>query len=313
MLDGRPFLPAAPAGPAPSYHQLRAPELAAVIGALAASPAAPRPDELADILEASYNQLMHFSPAELCALVSALAAWGAAPGEAWLERFEGRAYQACTDASGDQVATFVWGFAQLGHRPDLALDALLDAAADALPGYSPASMAGIVWALAKLEAPPPQAWAQALLRASRAQLLQFPPAELAKLLWGLAKLGLRPGAEWMGAFLAAAQVQLGGFGPKSLSLAVWALATLGYRPDRAWLQALERQAAAQVAQFGAQEMTCLLWGMAQLTQRRQEELLSSRLHGQQGFAELDFDVLQSPKLLGVIMSLRQGNGSCSSG
>ncbi len=312
MLDGRPFLPTAPVTLSPSYDQLRAPELAAVIGALAASPAPPSPDEVQDVLDASFHQLVHFSPAELCTAISALAAWGAAPGEAWLDRFENQTYRVSTDASEDQVATFIWGFAQLGHRPDLALDALLDAAGDAFGGYSPGSMASIVWALAKLEAPPPKEWAVALLHASYPKLQLFPPAELSKLLWGLAKLGLRPGAKWMAAYLAAAHAKLADFDPKSLSLAVWALATLGCRPEQPWLEALERRAAAQVGSFGAQEMTCLLWGLGQLTQRRQEELLASLLAGQQGFAELDFQVLQSPKLLGVIMSLRQGNGSGSS-
>jgi hypothetical protein len=315
MLDGRCMVPDTPSAPrSMCYNQLRSSELAAVINALAELPQPPPCEELVDLVSASYNQLMHFTAQELATTISALASWHHVPDDEWMERLEQQTYRCVTDANSDEIATYVWGFAQLGYSPQLVLDALLDAAQDGLEANSwkASSMASITWALGQMGAQPSKAWAHALLRASYVKLLSFAPSELAKLVWGLAKMNLRPNAKWVGAFLAAAQVSMPLFDPKSLSLTIWALATLSYRPAKEWMAVFERQVGSQVREFGAQEMTCLLWSLVAMTSGRQEPMDVTQA-GQEGFAALDYQVLQSSALLGVILNLRQGSWNSSSG
>eukprot|EP00878_Enallax_costatus_P019876 GHUV01020986.1.p1 GENE.GHUV01020986.1~~GHUV01020986.1.p1 ORF type:complete len:509 (+),score=166.94 GHUV01020986.1:458-1984(+) len=100
------------------------------------------------------------------------------------------------DSAG--LAMALWGFAQVGFRPEDAWwSAFWSATQDRLSGYSGQDLSLVMYACGKLKAKVPDAWLASYLAASCAVLRSLSPQQLTMSLWGLAGAGCQPDKAWL--------------------------------------------------------------------------------------------------------------------
>lgn len=141
----------------------------------------------------------------------------------------------------------------------------------------PASLADLVWSVAKLQYNPGKAWLNTFAATSLPLLSTFTPNQLAQVIWAFARLPYQPGQPWVDSFLCAVRDRLGEFDSKSVSLTAWGLATMKAQPTARWLFAFERQAERTLSTLAASELACTLWALSELKEKRADKLRLGRL------------------------------------
>ncbi|KAG1673221.1 hypothetical protein FOA52_013101 [Chlamydomonas sp. UWO 241] len=163
------------------------------------------------------------------------------------------------DAQG--LATAAYALAKMGHKDDVFMAALLEAAKPQLHDFIPQALANTVWALATLGHVDGDFMA-ALIKAARPQLCDFTPQALANTVWALATLG-HADRDFLAALLDAAKPKLQNFMPQNLSNTAWALAVLGHT-DEDFMAALLKAALPQLRDFNPQDLANMMWALATL-------------------------------------------------
>lgn len=141
----------------------------------------------------------------------------------------------------------------------------------------PASLADLVWSMAKLQYNPGKAWLDTFEATSLPLLSSFTPNQLAQVIWAFARLPYQPGQPWIDSFLSVVRDRLGEFDSKSVSLTAWGLATMKAQPSARWLFAFERQAERTLSTLAASELACTLWALSELKEKRADKLRLGRL------------------------------------
>lgn len=121
--------------------------------------------------------------------------------------------------------------------------------------FTSRNLANVMWALGRLQLPPPPWLLVLLLADAGAAARSFTSQGLSCTLWGLSRLGGGskgrveggPAAEAaLAALVTEAQGRLPTAGPQALSTLLWSLARLRHTPPLAWIQALETAATRQL-------------------------------------------------------------------
>ncbi|GBF97053.1 hypothetical protein Rsub_09526 [Raphidocelis subcapitata] len=170
-----------------------------------------------------------------------------------------------------QLATIVWAWGTMRHRPDPGtLSLLWRASVSRLGRHTPQELAMTVWGIGRLRQRPPPDWMAAFEAASRHRMWAFKPQELAMALWGLAELGLSPGDAWWSEARAAALAKAPGFSPRDAAQVLWAVAALRAPGPREWADGLLGAAAARGALplFSARDASNSVWALARLSQQQ---------------------------------------------
>lgn len=280
-----------------------------------------RPHEpwLLDALDTLQPQLQQLSPQELSGCLQVFGSWSFTPPQHFMQAYHAAAQQQmqCNKLGLRHLADIAWGLAQLHNPRQLLLDEVLAAAATRMTVNSngcistsatpPAALADLIWAVAKAQVEPDDAWLNSFTAASQPLLASFTPHQLAQVVWGFARLPWQPGQHWLAAYLDAVQGQLKDFDSKSISLTAWGLATLKVEPGVRWLYTFEVQAKSTLKTLAASELACTLWALSQLKNKQPHELSLGRLvRRQDRFWEYDYSLLSNPRLLRVVRHLTLG-------
>ena len=167
---------------------------------------------------------------------------------------------------------------QSAHGPGCSVDSQQQPHEQARsPACCPASLADLVWSVAKLQHNPGEAWLHTFASTSLPLLDSFTPHQLAQVVWAFARLPYQPSTAWMDGFLEVVRIKLQAFDSKSVSLTAWALATLKVQPTARWLFAFERQAERTLSTLAASELACTLWALSELKSKRADKLRLGRL------------------------------------
>jgi hypothetical protein len=180
------------------------------------------------------------------------------------------------------LSRLLWGVTQLGMQPSSDWwAAALDATAMQLQQtqlqqqqqqeqeqehrYNGQSLSLVGWAVAKLQAPAPDAWWSCYADAAAALLPQMQPQELSRCIWAFATAGKTPDASWIAAFYAASGPCMHRFDPQGLAVMLWALAVLQQQPPRQWLQQYEAASAACMPGYSMQHLSMTVWALGSIS------------------------------------------------
>jgi hypothetical protein len=184
------------------------------------------------------------------------------------------------------LSRLLWGITQLGLQPSSDWwAAALDATALQLQQtqlqqqhdqpqqqqqqlehrYNGQSLSLVGWAVAKLQAPAPNAWWSCYAEAAAALLPHMQPQELSRCFWAFATAGRTPDASWIAAFHAASGACMHRFDPQGLAVMVWALAVLQQQPPQEWLQQYEAASAACMPGYSMQHLSMTVWALGSIS------------------------------------------------
>lgn len=269
----------------------------------------PHQQWLHDVLDTLQPRLQELSAGQLSSLLRVLGGWGFMPPEPFMAHWHAAVLQQLGTMSMRHLADMAWGLAQLQNPKQPLLNELLQAAMDLMQGSHcsasavmahhvagqeqggcelpqqqaqpltccPASLADIVWSVAKLQHNPSSAWLNTFAATSLPLLESFTPHQLAQVIWAFARLPYQPSQTWMDGYLAVVRDKLTEFDSASVSLTAWGLATLKAQPNTRWLFAFERQAERTLSTLAAAELACTLWALSELKAKRAHELRLGRL------------------------------------
>lgn len=260
----------------------------------------------------SLGMLPGRSSQDLSNTIWALAVLKYQPDTAWWEEFERQVYKNVTEFSGRELANLMWALAVLDHRPKWMLDSVLDHALISFEASSANSLHLLIWSLGKLGHAPTEEWMHEFQRASQAAFFQFTPSEMANVIWAFAKLGTKLPDMWLDNFLMVAQWRFPSFSAKLLSILVWSTAMLDHNPSQDWMLCFEQQVREKFEQFNGQELACIAWALRRFGYNGESNAVFYMLERQEGFREVDFEILGNSKLLGQVMTWR-GSSSGATG
>lgn len=306
----------------------------------------PHQQWLEEVLETLQPSLQALSSAQLSSMFQVLGSWGFMPSEPWMQDLHAAVRKQLGSMSMRHIADLAWGLAQLQNPKQPLLGELLEAALDMMQSgrcstdssagsqqrngcqlqaqqaqqqgsaqaCSAASLADLVWSVAKLQHNPGSLWLETFLHttmapgpSSKPLLHSFTPHQLAQVIWAFARLPHQPGQPWMEVFLEAVRESLLDFDSKSVSLTAWGLATLKASPTARWLFAFERQCERTLSTLAASELACTLWALSELKEKRADKLRLGRLvRRQEVFWGFDYEALANPRLLRVVRQLTLG-------
>jgi hypothetical protein len=195
------------------------------------------------------------------------------------------------------LVRLLWGITQLGLQPSSDWwAAALDATAMQLQQtqlqqqqeppqqqqlehrYNGQSLSLVGWAVAKLQAPTPDAWWCCYADAAAALLPQMQPQELSRCIWAFATAGKAPDAGWVAAFYAASGACMHKFDPQGSAVMVWALAVLQQQqPPQQWLQQYEAASASCMYGYSMQHLSMTLWALGSISKASATTTVSSSL------------------------------------
>lgn len=132
--------------------------------------------------------------------------------------------------------------------------------------FSSKGLHQVLWAMAKLEWVPSDAFLKAYWAVSQQQLATMTPQGTTGIMWAAASLEIKPPSDWLDTWFNSSQLQFrkGRCRDLDLANALWASVRLGLEPCASWLQQGLASAEAVLAQAGAQELSVMLWGFAKL-------------------------------------------------
>lgn len=277
-------------------------QLCELLARLAQLQVKPHQPWLADVLTTMKPHLQDLSTAQLSSTLQVLGGWGFMPAEPFMQALQAAVRQQLGSMTMRHIADCAWGLAQLQCPRQPMLNELLQAALTLMQdnhcsartiaaqqqqdgcqlqqqshACCPASLADLVWSVAKLQHNPGITWLSTFASTSRPLLSTFTPHQLAQLIWAFARLPYKPDKEWMHSFLDAVRDSLRAFDGKSVSLTAWGLATLKVQPNMRWLFAFERQAERTLSTLAASELACTLWALSELKDKRADKLRLGRL------------------------------------
>jgi hypothetical protein len=276
----------------------------------------PHQQWLQEVLDTMQPHLQDLSTAQLSSILQVLGGWAFMPPEPFMQDLHAALRLQLGSMTMRHIADLAWGLAQLQNPKQPMLGELLEAALDlmqshqcsassmaaqqqatsqqqggdgqgscgvareqtsALAACCPASLADLVWSIAKLQHNPGGLWLDMLAATSQPLLSSFTPHQLAQIIWAFARLPYQPGQPWMDSFLEAVREKLHEFDSKSVSLTAWGLATLKASPNARWLFAFERQCERTLSTLAAAELACTLWALSELKEKRADKLRLGRL------------------------------------
>jgi hypothetical protein len=323
-------------------------QLCELLGRLSELQVRPHQQWLEEVLDTLQPRLQDLSSAQLSSTFQVLGSWGFMPSESWMQDLHAAVRTQLGSMSMRHIADLTWGLAQLQNPKQPLLGELLEAALDMMQSgrcstdsstgsqqqdgcqvaqqpqqqqqesaqaCSPASLADLVWSVAKLQHNPGSLWLETFLHttmapgpcSSKPLLHSFTPHQLAQVIWAFARLPHQPGQPWMELFLDAVREGLHDFDSKSVSLTAWGLATLKASPTARWLFAFERQCERTLSTLAASELACTLWALSELKEKRADKLRLGRLvRRQEVFWGFDYEALANPRLLRVVRQLTLG-------
>lgn len=207
----------------------------------------------------------------------------------------------------------MWALAVLDHRPKWILDSVLSHALDNFSSYSANSLHLLIWSLGKLGHAPSEEWMSEFQRTSQAAFFQFTPSEMANVIWAFAKLGTKLPNLWMDNFLMVAQWRFPSFSANLLSILVWSTAMLEHQPSQEWMLCFEQQVREKFDEFSGQELACIAWALRRFGYTGDSNAVFYMLERQEGFKEVDFEILANSKLLSQVMIWRGSSSGSTMG
>ncbi|KAG1673711.1 hypothetical protein FOA52_010580 [Chlamydomonas sp. UWO 241] len=261
------------------------------------------------------SKLDHFRSQDLSNTIWALAVLKYQPDAGWWAQFERQVYNNVTDFTSREIANLMWALAVLDHRPEWILDSVLAHVHDNFASSSANSLHLILWSLGKLGHVPGVEWMAEFQRVSQASFFQFSPSEMANVIWAFAKLGTKLPSLYLDNFLMVAQWRFPSFSAKLLSILVWSAAMLDHHPSADWVVVFQQQIREKFDEFSGQELACTAWALRRFGYTGDANAVFYMLEHQEGFSEVDYEILSNPKLLGQVMTWRgsSSGGSSSSG
>lgn len=300
----------------------------------------PHQQWLQEVLDTLQPCLQDLTPAQLSSTFQVLSSWAFMPAEPFMQDLHTAVRKQLGSMTMRHIADMAWGLAQLQNPKQPMLGELLEAALDLMQSNQcsassiaaqqqatqqpqegclvgqgqesaqtccPASLADLVWSVAKLQHNPGSLWLETFAATSAPLLDNFTPHQLAQVIWAFARLPYQPGQPWMDSFLEVVRVKLQQFDSKSVSLTAWGLATMKASPTARWLFAFERQCERTLSTLAASELACTLWALSELKEKRADKLRLGRLvRRQEVFWGFDFEALANPRLLRVVRQLTLG-------
>ena len=163
------------------------------------------------------------------------------------------------------VSNALWAYGTMGGIETAALDAL-DAAARRTAAYMTEArhVGTVLWAFARLDAPPAKPTLEALFMAAERSANDMDAPAVANALWGLAVLGARPAKSTLNALEAAALREAPKMRATPVSQALFAFAKLGHAPAPRTRAALDEAARREGGALNGENTANILYAYASL-------------------------------------------------
>ena len=130
---------------------------------------------------------------------------------------------------------------------------------------TPRQLSLSLWALAKLQCPPPKPYWLAFFAGSHEQLLVgFSSQDLANTLWALAAQQVQPPKPWLDAALVAVLEQLPSAQPQGIGSTLLSLASLGVQLDGVWVESLVSQLQPRLQELNGRTLVSIFGALVQL-------------------------------------------------
>lgn len=193
----------------------------------------PHQQWLQDVLDTLQPRLQELSTAQLSSMLQVLGGWGFMPPEPFMQQLHAAVHKQTHKMSMRHIADMAWGLAQLQNPRQPLLTELLQAASDLMRGSHCSASSILAQQRAALQRQHQQD--QGISCQQDQQQLTCCPASLADLVWSVAKLQHSPGKGWLDTFADISLPLLDSFTPHQLAQVIWAFARLPYQPAEPWM------------------------------------------------------------------------------